>query len=167
MSEKIKKEDESHGKILLSWKFLEHPQYQRKKSWYVISGLLLLVFMIYAIFTSNPLFAIFLFLFGLIVFLHAKRPPLELEFKVFEDGIMVGSKFYEWTEIKNFHLVYQPPKTKRLYFDLKNVFVFDVSVSLERQDPLKVRKILKEYLDEDTERKEENIVDKMNHWLKI
>ncbi len=167
MFKKMKEDNENRGQTLLSWNFPEHMQYQRGKSWYIVSGLLLVIFILYSLFTSNLLFTVFLILFGLIIFLHLKRSPLEVEFKIFEDGIMIGSKFYEWMEIKNFHLVYRPPDAKRLYFDLKNVLISDVSVSLEKQNPLEVRKILKEYLDEDTERKEENVIDKLNHWLKI
>ncbi|MDD4996508.1 MAG: DUF5673 domain-containing protein [Patescibacteria group bacterium] len=163
----IEEEIKNYGQILLSWDFPEYPQYQRGKSWHVISGSLLLFFIIYAIFTSNFLFAIILFLSGLVIFLNLKRIPLNVEFKIFEDGIMISSKFYEWTEIKNFHLAYRPPETKRLYFDLKKALIPDISVSLEKQNPLEVRKILKEYLEEDAERGEENIIDRINHWLKI
>jgi len=159
--------NEDHGQILLAWNFPEHVQYQRDKSWYIISGCVLLLFVLYSLFTANFLFALFLILFGLIVFLHSKRSPLEVEFKIFEDGLIVGSKFYEWTEIKNFHLVYRPPEVKRLYFDLKKVLIPDISVSLENQNPLEVRKILKKYLDEDTERTEETIIDRLSRWLKI
>ncbi len=160
-------ENKNYGKTILSWKFYEHNQRQRGKSWYVVNGLILLFFIVYAVSTANFLFAIIIFLFGLVVFLNTRRSPLEIEFRILEDGITIGSKFYEWMEMKNFHLVYRPPETKRLYFDLKNVLIPDVSVPLEKQNPLEVRKALKEYLEEDTERKEENIVDRLNRWLKI
>jgi hypothetical protein len=99
--------------------------------------------------------------------LHAKRDPAELACQIFEDGIQIGSKFYEWDEIKKFRLVYQPPTAKWLYVDLKSVFLTDFSVPLGDQNPLDIRQILKTYLEEDLERQYETLSDRANRWFKL
>ena len=163
--EPIKEED--HGQILLNWKFPEYSQQKRSASWYVIVGLIFVSVFIFSFLTANFLFVIFLLLFGLIIFLHFKRTPLEVNFKIFEDGLSLGLNFYEWSEIKNFRLVYHPPETKRIYFDLKNSLAPEISIPLEEQDPIEIRKILKNYLEEDLDRPEETLIDRLNRWLKI
>ncbi|MBL7141499.1 hypothetical protein ISS21_00130 [Patescibacteria group bacterium] len=161
------KKEEDHGQVILKWYFPEYTQYQRSKSWYVIVGLVLVIAIFYSFLTANFLFTLFLVLFGLIFILHLRRTPIKVEFKIFEDGLMVGARFYEWSEIRNFRLVYRPPETKRLYLDLKSVLIPDLSVSLEDQNPLEIRKALKEYLEEDLSKEEETLIDRLNRWLKI
>ena len=92
---------------------------------------------------------------------------MEVEFKIYEDGLVLGNRFYEWAELKSFRLVYKPPYVKRLYFDTKNNLTPEVSVNLEKENPLEIRKILKNYLKEDLEKEEEILFDKINRWLKI
>lgn len=92
---------------------------------------------------------------------------MEVDLKIFEDGLMIGLNFYEWSEIKNFRLVYRPPEIKRIYFDLNNVLAPEISAPLEEQDPIEIRKILKNYLEEDLDRPEETLIDRLNRWLKI
>ncbi len=156
-----------HGTLILNWRFPEYAQYQRSGSWYAAIIIFLLAFFCYAILTANFLFALFLILFGLVLVLRVRRSPLEVEFKILEDGISIGEKFYEWAEIKNFHLIYRPPQIKRLYFDLKNTFFSDFSVPLEKQNPLEIRAALKKYLPEDLSKDSESLTDSLGRLLKI
>lgn len=157
----------NRGKTLLTWNFSEYIEYERSKGWYVILIFLLGAGVIYAVLVANFLFALFLILFGIIVSLQLRRPPLQVEFTIFENGLGIGVRFYQWDDIRNFRIVYKPPEIKRLYIDLKNVLSPDFSVPLENQDPDEIRKIVKKYLKEDTEKKEETLIDRASRWLKI
>ena len=116
---------------------------------------------------QNFLFAIFAILIGFILILHSRREPSEVSCQIFEDGIQIGSRLYEWDDIKKFRIVYSPPAVKLLYIDLKSILISDFAVPLNDQNPLEVRQILKTYLVEDLERPYESLADKMNRWLKI
>ncbi|MFA5051266.1 MAG: hypothetical protein WC499_04080 [Patescibacteria group bacterium] len=156
-----------HGKNFLSWQFPEYTKYEREKSWYIIVGLISLGIIIYSIVTANILFVILLILFMTIITLHNRHEPMDVLCDIFEDGVAVGSQFYEWSDIKNFRIVYQPPDVKKLYIDLKNNLLQDFSIPLEDQSPLMVRDILKKYLKEDLTKTEETLTDRLNRWLKI
>ncbi len=161
-------EDPVYGRLLLGWTFPEYAHYKRDFKWYLLISLIFVVVIVYSFITGNFLFVIFLILFAVIIFSSDHRFPHKVSLDIFEDGIRLGeNKFYGWSDIKNFHLVYQPPQVKRLYFDLKNVFLSDLSVPLEKEDPLKVREILEEYLEEDLDRKNETLMDRLNRWFKI
>lgn len=167
MTEEKKQENIEREKSVLSWHFPEYIQYERSKGWYIIAGSILIIAVLYTILTGNFLFALFLILFGLIFILQARRSPASVKFDIFESGISIGEKFYDWNDIKNFRIVYKPPETKRLYIDIKNVLLSDFSVPLEDQSPDKVRVFLKKYLKEDLDKSEENIIDRLGRWLKV
>lgn len=156
-----------YGKILAQWDFPEYNQYKRSKGWYMVTGMLFTLALIYSISTANFLFIVILILIAIIIIFHGRQSPGEVKFKIYEDGVEVGSKFYEWEGIKNFRVVYQPPNVKRLYFDLKRALIPDLSVPLQNQNPLEIRNILKKYLDEDLNKTEETISDRLSRWLKI
>ncbi len=161
------KEEIDRGALLFDWHFPEYAQYQRSRSWYVIIVILLLALFCIALSTANFIFALFLVLFGIILIIQLRQSPLEVKFAIFEDGIGIGEKFYEWSEIKNFHIIYRPPQIKRLYFDLKNTFFSDFSVPLEKQNPLEIRATLKKYLSEDLSKDSESLTDSLGRLLKI
>lgn len=165
MTEEINKID--RGKEIIAWNFSEYIEYERSKGWHVSLVILLGAGIIYAIATTNFLFALFLILFGIIVSLQLRHPPLQVEFTISEKGLGIGQRFYDWDDIRNFRIVYKPPEVKRLYIDLKNILSPDFSVPLENQDPEKVRKVLKKYLEEDKEKKEETLTDRVSRWIKL
>jgi len=167
MVEKNQKKEQEYGEVLLEWKFPEYEEHKRTRSWYIGMIIVFIFFFLYSVFTNNFLFTIFIVLFAVMSFLHFKNPALEIDVKICEDGILIGKRFYEWLEIKNFRLVYRPPEVKKLYFDPKSSFIPEIAVFLKNKDPLEVRKILKDYLEEDLTRQEENIFDRLNRWLKI
>ncbi len=165
-TEQIK--DPIYGRLLLGWTFPEYARHKRNFKWHLLISLVLASVIFYSFLTGNFLFVVFLILFAVIIFSSDHRSPSKVSFDIFEDGIKLGeNKFYAWSDIKNFHLVYQPPQVKRLYIDLKNAFLSDLSVPLGDKDPLKIRKILKEYLEEDLDRENETLMDRLNRWLKI
>jgi len=164
MSEEIKKED--YGKILLSWSFPEYTKYKRTVGWYVGMIILVGLFLFYALVTSNFLFAVIIVMVITIITLHNLREPTEVIFSVAEDGIIIGTKFYPWNELKNFWIIYQPPEVKTLYFSRKGVRPI-ISISLQNQNPVKVRELLLKYLKEDLTQERELAGDELSRWLKI
>jgi len=167
MNETQKNNEADHGEILAQWDFPEYNQYKKTKAWYVVTGIIFALFLIYSVLTANFLFIIILILAAIIIFMHSRQSPAKIEFKIYEDGIGLGLKFYDWEEIKKFRIVFQPPEVKRLYFDLKRALTPDLSVPLLDQNPLEIRDVLKKYLDEDLNKTEETIIDRFSHWLKI
>ncbi len=158
---------EEHGQLLLEWDFDEYVKQKRGPAWYVIAGILFVLAVIYSVISRNFLFLLILILLVFIIIVRSRQTPLKVNLKIFEDGVQIGSRFYEWRDLKRFRVVYEPPQVKRLYFDIRSIFSPDFSVPLEDQNPLKVREILKKYLPEDLTAEYETIFDKINRWLKI
>jgi hypothetical protein len=164
MLEEIKKED--HGKSLMSWKIPEYTKHERGRNWFILAGIILFLFLIYAFYTRNFLFVVILILSTVIILMRSKEEPMELDFNIFEDGMSVGRKFYSWRDVNKFYIIYDPPEVKNLYFELKG-FRSRLSIPLLVQNPIKVREVLLKYLIEDLEQEQEPLSEEYDRWLKI
>ncbi|MCX7779158.1 MAG: hypothetical protein N2259_02880 [Patescibacteria group bacterium] len=155
-----------YGEIWAQWSFPEKPQYQRKTGWWIFMVLLSLGLIIWAFKEHNFLFIMLVVIVALIVIFETKRSSLQVECQITQDGLKLGSSFYEWSKIKKFWLIFKPPEVKRLYFQLKT-FPFQLSLPLEKQNPIKIRKILLKYVLEDLSKEDESLADFLSRSLKI
>lgn len=155
-----------HGKVFLKWQFHEMQNYKRGLLWYFVSGAVLMLLVWYAISAKNFLFGLILVLFAVLFFVLNKNAKV-LDVEISEDGIAVGKKLYEYQDIENFWLFYDPPHVKSLYFHTKHSFLPEIVVSLEDANPVEVRRILSQYLREDTEKKEEPPFDTFSRIFKL
>ncbi len=159
--------NKDYGKLLLSWEFPEFEQHQKTKSWYIWALIISGVLLIWAIATANFLFALIIIMVAAIVAISTVKKPAPMDFKIFEDGIFIGEKYYDYKKLKSFWLVYNPPEVKKLYLEFKTSIRPEISIPLKDTNPLKVRKILLEYLDEDLTKEDESTSDQIQRLLKL
>lgn len=167
MPKQTKTKKEEHGKVLASWTFPEFIQYQRGMGWYIIIGLVGIGLLIWTILTANFLFALIIILVAIITLLHSRRQPAKIAIQITEDGIKVSSKFYEWGDLKNFWIIYEPPEVKTLYINSKSNLTPPLSVPLEEENPVEIRKILLTWLEEDLTQDHESATDQLEKWIKL
>jgi len=138
---------------IISWEVLEYEKYERSKIWYVVASLVAALLLLYSILTSNFLFAIIIVASVIIIILHDGQEPTLIKIDLTDEGVIVGKKFYDYDEIKNFSIIYKPRQNvKNLYFEFKNSFKHRLSIPLNNIDPLRVRDTLLQYIEEDLER---------------
>jgi len=168
MAEEKNDKSTDHGKILASWKFPEFIKHKKTKGWYVGAIIIICGLAIFAIFTQSYLFLLIIIIFIIIYIIRGRREPMLLDIEITEDGVGLGqNSFYEWKEIKNFWIIYEPPEVKNLYFDFKAGIRPSISIFLENQNPINIRKILLEYLPEDTDKENESFSDGLGRMLKL
>jgi len=163
----LNQEQRDLGKILSQWSFPEFVKYKRSRRWYVVAILIMAVLLIYALVTSNILFATIIIIAGIIFVLNEKREAKTIHFKISEEGIVVDNVLYEWPEIKNFWIIYEPDKVKNIYFEFKSLLLPRLPIPLQDQDPVAIREILLDYIDEDIDREGEPISDGLGRMLKL
>ena len=154
-------------KEIISWSFPEYAVPQRKKTWYIWAVIAFIALLLYAILTANFLFGLIIIMVTIILFIYHHKEPLEIQFIINRDGIEVGNKTYNFKELKKFWLIYEPPEVKNLYIDFKSTIKPTLVIPLLGQNPLQVRKILKEHLDEDLEKESESTSEALARVLKI
>lgn len=155
------------GKTLMNWKFFEYEEYHREKSWYIMAAIISGGFLVYAIWVLNYLFALIIIITDLIILIQITRKPSKIDFKITEQGIIIGNSFYPYRNLNNFWIIYNPPKSKSLYFSFKATLRPDITIPLENKNPLRVRDLLLENVDEDLSKEEESTSEQIRKFLKL
>ncbi len=155
------------GRLVYEWSVKEYEEHDRERRWYVVMGSLGLGLIAFALITANYLFALIIVLFGILLYLHDLQTPLEIYFAITDTGIIVGKKFYRYSEIKNFWIIYTPPHVQNLYFGLGGMVKHRLQIPLLDFDPRPIREYLRQYLNEDLEQEEEPLSDRIARVFKL
>lgn len=144
-----------YGNQLLAWDVPEFPVHERSRGWYVIGIGIAIALLIYAVATANFLFAVIILVTSVVLYLKQVTPPRAIPFAVYEAGIRVGQHFYDWKELHNFYIIYEPPAVKDLFIHCTSWSQPRIHIPLLEHNPLTVRQTLLEYLPEDLDKDEE------------
>ena len=147
------------GEVIHHWAVKEYEQHKRRMFWYIIMFVVGLALVAYAIFTGNFLFAIIIVLFAIILFLQSHQEPSTIPIAITELGLLVSSRFYSYSELQDFFIIYNPPEVKTLFIETKSVAKPRMRIPLGVMDPNGVRDTLLEFLNEDLEKDEEPFSD--------
>ncbi|MBU2542650.1 hypothetical protein KJ785_03760 [Patescibacteria group bacterium] len=147
------------GDTIHEWTIQEYDQHERGILWYIIIISLGLFLVTYSVFTSNFLFSFIIILFFIIIFLQSNQKPIQIPFKITDLGIIVGKRFYNYSEFDNFYIIYKPPYTKTLFLDTKSIFHPAIRIPLLDVNPIEIKHSLREFLSEDFEKEEEPLSD--------
>jgi hypothetical protein len=159
--------EQNFGKTMHSWTVPEYHQHERGKWWYIIAASLAVASIVYALYTKNFLFAFIIIILAVIIFLHHTSEPADVRVTMTELGLMINDKFYRFRDISSFWIIYEPPLTKNLYFQLAESFRPPFVISLADEDPLTLRRTLLQYVAEDLDKKEEPLSDLLWRLLKL
>ena len=155
------------GKVFYKWGFPEYGTAWRDRKWYQWAVPLAIVLLLYSLFSGNYLFSVILVLLGVIYFFQSFDSPLTVQAQITEDGIIIGSKFYDYRDISQFWIIYEPPEVKNLYVEFANPLKPRLGIPLVNQNPLAVRETLAQYLEEDTSRENEPISDGLSRIFRL
>ena len=155
------------GDVVFEWTVKEYEQHERDRRWYVFMGIIGVSLVIYALLTSNYLFALVIILFGIILFMHDMVEPIEVPVIITETGIVIGKKYYRFSELVSYWMVYDPPAVKNLYFGLNGWLRHRIQVPLLDNDPRPIRDYLDQFIEEDLEQEEEPLSDRISRLFKL
>jgi hypothetical protein len=157
-----------YGDEVFTWPVPEFEKHDRPKSWYIGGIAIGIIFIIYAIYTSNFLFAVIIIIGALVLIMNDGHEPHKVRFSITDEGLLVGKKFIDFDELKNFSIVYKPRENvKNLYFEYKNSFKYRLSISLLDMNPLPIREYLLKYLTEDLERTDQPLSEGLAKLFKL
>ena len=160
--------NENYSKEYFSWETPEYEKHERTKLWYIEAIIIALLLLLFAFLTGNFLFAVIIIITSLIIILHDSRDPDMVEIRLTDEGIVVGRKFYDYDEFKDFSIVYKPKQgVKKLYLEFKNVVRPRISINLENMNPLPIRETLLKYLSEDLEQTDQHLSESLAKIFKL
>ena len=131
-----------YGQIILAWKAHHHPYYQRSIRWYMVAGVITVMFVLYAIFTQAITMAIVFIVLAGVYFLIHRREPEVIDNKLTTMGIQSGDTFHPYADIKAFYIIHEPPYVSTLNIFLENKMNNEVTFQLEQVDVSDVREVL-------------------------
>ncbi|MEA3398367.1 MAG: hypothetical protein U9R06_01330 [Patescibacteria group bacterium] len=161
-------ENQDYGETEFSWETSEYEKHERTKMWYMSATIIAFLLLLFSFLTANFLFAVIIIVAALVIIIHDGRDPEVVNISLTDEGIIVGRKFYDYDEFKDFSIVYKPKQdVKSLYFEFKNVVRPRLSISLGSINPLPVRKNLLKYLSEDLERTDQPLSEALAKIFKL
>lgn len=155
------------SQAVFSWQHQDFAPYPKGKRWYLVSAVVLLLFVALSFWQQNYLFGVFLIMFYMVVLLYENRSPETIEFIITPLGLLAGKKFYPWRLIDHFFIIYQAQGIKNLYIEFKNPLNGRLIIPLDGQDAVAVRNYLLKFLREDLEREAEPISEQLRRFLKL
>ncbi|MDP2631731.1 MAG: DUF2892 domain-containing protein [Candidatus Uhrbacteria bacterium] len=155
------------GEALVSWDSFEFPQHDRSKVWYIVTAIVGVALIVYAIASANYLFAIIVLMMGIILLVNGLHQPDQIMVHITDQGVVVGDEFFAYEEIKDFSLIYKPPHTKILYIDFISLWKPLLTIPLEESNPNVVREVLLQYAFENLEREDETLTDLFRRLYKM
>jgi len=157
-----------YGDEIISWQVPEYEKHNRTKAWYITASIVALLLLLYSFFSGNFLFAVIIIVVTLVIILHDGREPDSVKVNITDEGIIVGRKFYDYDDLKDFSIIYKPrQKIKNLYFEFKNVIKPRLSIPLGDMNPLLIRKNLLKYLAEDLDRTDQPLSEGLAKLFKL
>ncbi|OGF41666.1 hypothetical protein A2477_03470 [Candidatus Falkowbacteria bacterium RIFOXYC2_FULL_47_12] len=158
----------SADNVLASWVVPEYEKHERSKTWYIIAAIVTVIVLLYALWSANFLFVVIIVLAAMVTMLHDGSEPDAVGFAIADEGLIIGKKFIDYDELKNFSIIYKPRQgVRKLYFEFHNVLRPRLSIGLDNMNPLKIRDILLNYLQEDLERENEPLSEQLGKLFKI
>lgn len=167
MSADTEVQENKISEAIFSWQFTDSAKYKKNIWWHAIALVVLAAVIWLCIKYSDPLFAVFLVLFYLVVLLHDARPAQKMNFVITPDGVKLGKNFYYYSNFDHFYVIYEDRGVKNLYLEFKNVLRGRLIVPLDGQDAVSIRAYLLNFLDEDLDREAEPLSERISRWLKF
>ena len=158
---------ENIGETILQWEIPEFVKHHRTRAWYLVAGVIAGIFLIYALFTLNFLFAIIIMIGAVIVVVDDRRHPRLFDFRLTDRGAVIGPKFYPYKEMDRFWIIYEPPEVKNIYFSFKTIGRTNFTVPLADANPLEVRDLLLDFIPEDLDQETESPTDSLRRILRF
>ena len=166
-SKQTQNDDFDVGIPQISWQTWEYMPHERSRLWFIISSVIGASLLVYSIATENYLFAIIVLMMGVILLVNSLRHPDRVDVHITDLGLVVGNHFFDYKDIKDFSIIYNPPEVKALYIDFQRIWQPLMVIQLEDTDPNAIREALLPYVFENMEREEENLTEMVRRLYKL
>lgn len=162
----MEKNEDKEG--VISWHIPEYNTHERTRNWYILAGAVAFGFLVFAYFSHNFLFAVIIIVAVLLYVLNHGVEPIMINVSLTDEGVIIGRKFYDYDDLKDFALVYKPKhEVRNLYFEFKNGLRHRLSIPLNDMDPIVIRDFLLKYLHEDLERTDMPLSENLARMFKL
>lgn len=136
---------------ILSWTASEFEARERGQNWYLVTGGLALVLVLFGIISKSYFFSLFAGLAFLVMIMYERKNPREIQVAVTEEGVRVGKKLWPFKELKSFW-IYE--KHRELSLETGKPLKPFVLLPLGKTDYNNVREVLHKFIREEEHHEE-------------
>jgi hypothetical protein len=151
---------------VVTWKAPEYTSHRKGWLWYSIFVLIFVASSYLAFIYGSWSFALALTVFAVVYLFSDKKKPKKVSIKLSEIGVKVGTRVYQYSRIRAFWVVYNPPFQKTLHLEVYNELVSEVEIPLPEEDPTEIYQFLAQRIPE-LEGKEPGFLDNLSKLLKL
>ena len=155
----------SADEALLSWDAPDFVHHERDVKWYILASIGFLGLLSYSVYIKDWFFIIIMVVVLVGIVAYLKTTPQIKHYSLSRTGLHIGEMFYPYDILHSFWIVYNNHSQVVNIIQNKK-YVPAITIRLEEQDPLVVRKILGKYIPEDSKRGE-NMIDWLVRRLKF
>lgn len=121
---------------------------KKTADWYWAVGIIAIAIMTASILFNNVLFAVFVFICTLTIFLYAKRSPETIEIEITEEGVRAGRNVYPYSLLKSF-FVDEYREIPHLLLKSSSITNQLILLPIMKVEPEKVAEIMRQQLEEE------------------
>ncbi len=143
-------------KNLISWSASEYIYYEKTPQYYLIAGIFVVVLFIILIIIKEWMTAFALIVIAAVLYIFSQKKPQVLKYKITNKGINIGTNSYPYNQLKSFWFI-ESPSSISIHFEPTKRISWPIIIQLGNIKQEKIRKILKKYLPEKTDQKEDYI----------
>lgn len=154
-----------YGSILLHWDAPEHDPFELGPRATIVTIILLITIIAWALYTNSPIMAVTFILIGMTGYLALGHEPSIIPFYLTNKGLVAGKEFYEYESIESFHLYSEPPFDNLLSIKTNGSLVSHVHIPITTLPVEELRSTLIEFVPED--KHEPGLVDTLEKFLHI
>lgn len=151
---------------ILLWPAPEYIKHTKGRLWFIFNGLLVLGIVVYGVITNSWTMSVAFLIFAGVYYLIHQEEPRQITIAISEMGIKIDTRFYPFSSIRYFWIVYNPPFVKTLHLKLASRTLSEIEVQLADQNSADVRSYLLKQIPE-MEGKEESLTSIFSRIMKL
>lgn len=133
----------------ITWQAPEYLYREKDVSWYWLSIILTALLALISLWQRNFLFLIFLIIAEMMIIFWGKEYPKNIEFKINNKGIYIGSiKYYPYEDLEGYHIMEENDYASELILRTRNRFNPFVKILVANDDIPEIKKFLQNHLNE-------------------
>ncbi len=151
--------------VLLEWQAVSKINHERSPQWYLITGILCIVVIVYGIVTGAWGMSLVCALLAGLFFLVRNEAQVIHSIRILETGIEFDGKMFMWSDWKHFWIL-QGQSYHELHIETNRRFSADIVIQTGELDPYVIRDLLSQFIPQIAHKKEK-ILDAIIRFCKL
>jgi hypothetical protein len=142
--------DPRKKELTLQWSAREYEKKKRSTSWFIGTGAIAAVLVVFGVISKSYFFILFVALAYAVFMMYEKKMPAEFAFSISAEGVSTGSKVHAFSELTSFWIFNKRDGEEAVELSLEadKTLTPYIRLPLKNIDPERVRGFLLNYLPE-------------------